>query len=206
MYNNIVFDVDGTILDTEMAVLKSLQRVVYEELNKEMPLEDLNFSFGITGVKALEILKISDIEGAFNKWIKYLNELIEEVKVFHNIKETLIKLNEKGISTGVVTSRTKEEYQVDFDYFKLFQYFNTIICADDTEKHKPNPEPLLKYLEVTGANNKDTLYVGDTLYDSQCAQGAEVNFALASWGAKTTEGFEITHILKDPMEILKLIE
>ena len=57
-----------------------------------------------------------------------------------------------------------------------------IICADDTAEHKPKPGPLLKYMEYTGARPSEVLYVGDTVYDMQCARGAGVDFALARWG------------------------
>ena len=57
-----------------------------------------------------------------------------------------------------------------------------VICADDTAEHKPEPGPLLKYMERTGAKPSEVLYVGDTVYDMQCARGAGVDFALARWG------------------------
>ena len=61
MYNCIIFDIDGTILDTEIAVLSSLQKLVFEELNKNFSFEELRFALGIPGEVTLNKLGITNI-------------------------------------------------------------------------------------------------------------------------------------------------
>lgn len=68
-------------------------------------------------------------------------------------------------------------------HFGIEQYFDTIILADATQKHKPFPDPLLKYIDTAHAEKQDVLYIGDTLYDVQCASSAEVASGLALWDA-----------------------
>ncbi|WP_238900139.1 HAD family hydrolase [Clostridium sp. YIM B02500] len=204
MYNCIIFDIDGTLLDTEIAVLSSLQKLVFEELNENLSFDELRFVLGIPGEVTLNKLGITNILDCNVKWNKYLKEYFHNVKVFDGIKDTLIKLNEIGILTGIVTSKTKEEFLSDFVPFELSNYFKLVVCADDTEEHKPNPEPILKFIELSGANKSKTIYIGDTKYDMDCAFGAGIDFALALWGAKSSIGINANYILENPKQVLKL--
>jgi HAD superfamily hydrolase (TIGR01549 family) len=206
MYNYIIFDIDGTILDTEIAVLSSLQKLVFEELNKNLSFEELRFALGIPGEVTLNKLGITNFFYCNEKWNRYLKEYFHHVKVFDDIKDTLVKLNEMGISTGIVTSKTKEEFLNDFVPFGLINYFKLVVCADDTEKHKPNPEPILKFIELSGADKSKTIYIGDTKYDMDCAFGAGIDFALALWGAKSSIGINANYIFENPKQILELIK
>ncbi|MFT5875043.1 MAG: HAD superfamily hydrolase (TIGR01549 family) [Clostridium sp.] len=206
MYNYIIFDVDGTLLDTEIAVLSSLQKLVSEELNNNYSFEELRFALGIPGEVALNKLGITNILECSEKWNVYLKEYFHHVKIFDDIKESLIKLNEMGVSIGIVTSKTKEEFLNDFVPFGLSNYFKLVVCADDTEKHKPNPEPLLKFIELSEIDKSETIYIGDTKYDLDCALGAGIDFALALWGAKSSLGIDANYILENPKQILELVK
>lgn len=206
MYNCIIFDIDGTLLDNEIAVLSSLQKLVSEELNKNLNFEELKFALGIPGEVALNKLGITNILDCNMKWNGYFKEYFHHIKVFDGIKDTLVKLNEIGILTGIVTSKTKEEFLNDFVPFKLNDYFKLVICADDTEKHKPNPDPILKFIELSGADKSKAIYIGDTKYDMDCAFAAGIDFALALWGAKSSMGIDAKYILENPKEVLELLK
>jgi HAD superfamily hydrolase (TIGR01549 family) len=205
MYKAIIFDVDGTILDTEKAILKSLQKILRHELNKEFPLEELRFALGIPGKETLKRLHISDIDRVHPSWCKAVLEFSHEVSLFNSIEGVIKELYGSEIKTGIVTSKTKQELIDEFDPFSLGSFFEHTICANDTEKHKPHPEPLLTCLERLNIPPENALYIGDSIYDMQCAQQAGVKFGLALWGAKTTEGFEVDHIFSEPEEILQII-
>ena len=73
-YKCIIFDLDGTMLDTERMNIVPLQRVIKEELNKDVSYESLLKYMGCTGKKALEYLGIKDIERVYDKWVQYVNE------------------------------------------------------------------------------------------------------------------------------------
>jgi len=205
MYNYIIFDIDGTILDTKFADLTALQRLVYEELKKHMSFEELRFALGIPGEVTLKKLGISNISDCIARWNMYMHENFHHVKVFDNIEGILADLNKMGILMGIVTSKTREEFLHDFTPFGLVQYFQVIVCSDDTEKPKPNPEPILKLIELAGVDKSKTIYVGDTAYDMECAYSAGVDFALAFWGAKSSAGINANYILEDPKQILELL-
>lgn len=207
MYKCVIFDVDGTLIDTEEGILASLKRVVKEELSQDIGLDKLRFALGITGDAVLSKLGIKNIAKANQNWIKYIEDYSHLIKVYDGIERILIKLNNAGIYTGIVTSRTVQEIENDLLPFGLQKYMNTIISADDTEKHKPDPDPLLKFIEVSKTSPSSALYIGDTIYDMKCANSAGIDFALALWGAKSLGGITCAkYLLKDPDEIWDIIK
>ncbi len=203
MYKHIVFDVDGTLIDTEYAVLHSLKNLLKEEYNRDYKIEELEFALGITGEAAIKQLEISDIERTVDLWNDKLNKYKESVCVFNGIEE-LLKVLSQNHKLGIVTSKTKEEFEEEVTHFGLNKYFGVIICADDTEKHKPNPKPLLKYMELANAKNKETIYIGDSIYDMQCAKASKVDFAFAKWGNKR-QNIEAKYTLSQPSELFNWI-
>lgn len=186
-YKHIVFDIDGTLMDTEYAVLKSLQETLVQVMGVEKPFEELTFALGIPGEPALEQLGIEDIEGTMILWKKIFSEYLAYSKLFDGITDLLKQLQEMGCHLGIVTSKTRDILEKDFCKTEIVNFFTTIICADDTTEHKPTPAPLLKYMELTNASKEDVLYIGDSTYDSQCAHGANVDFALAVWGSQSSD-------------------
>lgn len=202
MYQCIIFDVDGTLIDTEIAVKKSLQKVLSEETQKEYSLTDLDFILGIPGHSALEKLGITNIREVNRRWNEYMTDYKNQVTVFDGIEKTLQKLKEKGIKTGIVTSKTHNELRDDFIPFGLMKYLDFYVCADDTVHHKPNPDPILKFLEISGIAANQAIYIGDTIYDYKAANAANVKFALALWGAKKSDGFDGSILIEKPENIL----
>ncbi|WP_088072692.1 HAD family hydrolase [Gottfriedia luciferensis] len=206
MVSSIIFDIDGTILDTEQVVLKALQKVLREELKKEYELNELRFALGIPGKETLKKLNVPNIDVVHPIWSKAEIDFLHEVTLFEEIEEVIKELSLSRLKLGIVTSKTKKDLKEGFDPFGLRSYFEHIICACDTVKHKPNPDPLLACLEKLNVQNDEAIYIGDSIYDMQCAKSAGVKFALALWGAKTSEGFEeADYLLKKPMDLLNLI-
>lgn len=182
-YRQIVFDIDGTLIDTEYAVLHSLQDTVEETVGKRIPVSELTFALGITGADAMKILDIKDSDHALKLWDGNMEKYKDTVKVFDGVAKLLKELEKADCEMGIVTSKTREEFRHDFCGFGIDRYFKTIVCADDTKEHKPGAAPLLKYMELSEADCGEILYVGDSRYDSECAENAGVDFALAVWGS-----------------------
>lgn len=201
-YKHIVFDVDGTLMDTEKAVLCSLQEVLVEVMGKKFPMEELTFALGITGEDALKRLGIKDIPVALHRWEDILRQYADTVSVYEGVTELVEELSGIGCSLGIVTSRVRKEFDNDIGGFGIGRYFTTIVCADDTKEHKPAAEPLLKYIELAGASRQEVLYIGDSVYDSKCAENAGVDFALAVWGSHR-ETIRADYYLREPMELMQ---
>lgn len=202
-YKHILFDIDGTLIDTEEAILQSLQDTVREMLHKDIGKPELKFVLGIPGSVTLRKLGITDTERANERWNEHLLKYKSRIRLFDGIPELLDSLKTNGCKLGIVTSKTRSEYTADFAApFALSGYFSTVICVEDTPRPKPSPDPLLAYLNASDANAADTLYIGDTLYDSQCAQNAGVDFGLAAWGNAVAQEIPADYLFKRPADVL----
>lgn len=204
-YRYVAFDLDGTLIDSEEAVLRSLQDTLLTVTGKKYPLPELTFSLGIPGEDCLKRLSLPDPVAALALWEKNLCRYQELVRLFPAVPELLDALTELGVSLGAVTSKTREELDYDFIPLGLGAYLPTVVTATDTALHKPAPEPLLKFMELAGAAREETLYVGDSPYDSECARRAGVDFALAAWGCRGRE-VPAEHIPATPMALADMIK
>lgn len=206
MIKAFIFDVDGTIIDTELAMLNSLQRTLLEEKGLTKSHEELRFILGIPGKDSLRMMNLEPVEELHEIWSAAVLDFSHNVTVFDGMQETLYQLQHAGRLLGIVTSKIKQSMRDEFDQFNLNDYFNDIIDADDTVEHKPMPEPLLKSMENLGVQPHESLYIGDSIYDMKAAHAAGMKFALALWGSKKTEGFEqADYILNFPIELLDFL-
>ena len=98
------------------------------------------------------------------------------------------------------------QYTSSFLPFQISEYFQTVITADDTVRHKPDPEPMLAYMERTGVCPRQILYIGDSIYDMQCAAQAGVDSCLALWGCRCPDGILSTHRFEEPAGMMRWLE
>lgn len=205
MYDFIIFDVDGTLIDTGNAVMKSYQKAIVAEFGRRFTEEELSPVYGIPTKQAIELLGFKDVEAGSNLYFKYLFEAFTKVKPFKGIVELLEELKARKVGSGVVTSRNRLEVANDPSLQSLLKYFGHVVCTEDTPKHKPEAEPALKLIEKAGADISKAIYLGDTYYDYMCAKNAGVKFALASWGARDISDIQADYVLKEPKDLLDLV-
>lgn len=201
-----IFDVDGTMIDTEEVVLKSYQYAISEEFGRQFTEAELSVAYGIPTLQAMERLGVKDITRASERYFdKLFTAYAEGVRLFDGIIPVLEELKKRNIVCGIVTSRNRGEVANDVTLSAVMKYFDYVICAEDTEKHKPDAEPVNKLLEQAGIDASNVIYLGDTIYDYLCAKNAGVKFALASWGARPDENIKEDYTLEKPEDLLVLI-
>jgi HAD superfamily hydrolase (TIGR01549 family) len=203
MYDCIIFDIDGTILDTKEASLLSVQQAYFMESGKLLPFEEIDFAFGVTTKKTAQRLNVADADTFVSNIDRQYHLHSDKNRIFPGVEDAIRNLYEKGVYLGVVTSKAIWEYEHDFSHFGLTEYFGTAICVEDTKKHKPDPEPLFEFFSRSGQKKETALFIGDSANDQLCAKNASVDFALAGWGA--AENLPAKYILDDPSQILKIV-
>lgn len=202
-YKCIIFDLDGTILNTERMNLIPLQRLIKEELNIDMSYESLLKYKAYEGKKTLKDLGFKDIDTSYEKWVSYVNDFEESATLYEGFDNVIKTLHEKGILCGIASSKTKKQYEIDFLPTGLHNYMKSIVLSEDTKMHKPHPDPLLKVVDRLNELPENCVYVGDTIFDYKSSKTAGMDFALALWGASDLTGIEADYNLNEPMDILR---
>lgn len=203
-YKHLVFDVDGTLLDTALCILQSLHDALITKTGSSPEISDLEFALGNPSVATMKQLNVPDPESTIALWVEYENRYKDMIVPFEGISDLIRFLSEKGYQLGIATSRTREELDLVFQHLSISPLFTTVICSDDTARPKPSPEPLLKYMEITSAAPEELLYIGDNLHDLQCASAAGVDFALASWGTRMS-GDGAKYCPASPSELMSIL-
>lgn len=204
-YKHVVFDVDGTLLDSEFAVLSAWRDTLEKLQNKVYSEDELLFTLGIPGDVTLARLGVADVDAGYKLWWRYFAKYTASMQLFESVVPMLRELHSKGYKLGIVTSKPHSEFDTDEELLRIAKLFGTIICVEDSERPKPYADPILKYLEIEGAEAKDVIYIGDSVYDYQCARGAGVDFGLAAWGKSFAQDIDANYILKYPKEVVEAI-
>lgn len=205
-YECVIFDLDGTVLNTEKMNLIPLQRLIKEEKGLDISYDELKKYMAYAGRKTLEMLGFEDIETSYSKWVTYVNEFEDGATLYDRFDEVIKTLHDKGIVCGIASSKLRKQYEIDFLPTGLHKYMKSIVLGDDTKNHKPHPEPLLKAIEILGINAENSLYVGDTIADYKSSKAAGMDFALALWGAYDISEIEAHYELENPIDILEIIK
>ena len=178
----ILFDLDGTLLDTNSMIIESFQHTYRTHLNKEFPREYIVETFGEILRVTLERECSHCVEEAMDTYRSFQKENFERLIEIHlGVKEALEHFYREGYKMGVVTSRLNESAIRGLRHFGLEKYFSVIIGADDTPHHKPDPMPAFMALEKLKSKADETLLVGDSPYDIQCAKNAGMGSVLVGW-------------------------
>ena len=203
-YRAIVYDIDGTLLDTRDRNLYPLLRIIEEELGQRWPLERVLKYTAYSGMQVMEELGFPDKEKTYARWVRYVNEYPEPAKLFPGLAQALEAIHRAGVLQAIVSSKMHAQFEIDMAGKGILPYFATAVLEEDTVLHKPNPEPLLLCLERLGTAPENAIYIGDMPSDCVAAKRAGMDFALARWGSDQTPA-QADLILESPKDLLKLL-
>jgi pyrophosphatase PpaX len=209
----VIFDLDGTVIDTNGVIIDSWQAVFRKYLGRELPESEIIKTFGETIWDTMDrLLPGRDKTEITNYYRSYQSAHVDEkLRVFDGIIDVLEELNRRGHVLAVVTSRTRATAEDYMDRFGLIGYFNVMVACEDTEAHKPDPEPLLIGLEKLGANPDEAIMIGDAKYDIGCAGNAGVESVIVGWSHPVDDedlrsfGFEPTYKANRPWDIIDIV-
>ena len=191
-YSTIIFDLDGTLLNT----LDDLYDSVNYALDKmEYPLRtksEVRFFLG-NGIKVL--MRKSLPEGAgdeeFEKSIAYFKEYYnvhnqDKTKPYEGVVELMHSLKKKGIRMAIVSNKIQSA--VDDLYDRFFKDVVDVAIGDSPEyKRKPAPDSCFRAIEILGSDVEDTIYVGDSEVDMETAKNAGLPCISCLWGFRDKE-------------------
>lgn len=205
-YKAVLYDVDGTILNTLNMNMYPLMRIIKEETGRDWAFEDVLRFAAYPGMKVMEELGVEDKEKTYARWVRYVNKYEEGASLYDGFEEVFEQLRAAGMIQAVVSAKTKEQYGIDVVSKGIDRYMSAAVLADDTKKHKPDPAPLLECLRRLDISADEAIYVGDAASDWEAAKNAGMDFGYAVWGSVSDAGIvSPAYRFEIPGDILKLI-
>lgn len=184
----VLFDLDGTLLNTNNLVVESFKHTVRKHLHREIDGEELYCYFG---EPLIDIMRKLSPEQADEMVITYrefnLNKHDELTTPFPGAAEILADLSRRGFQMGVVTSKIRYMAERGLKLFGLDSWMDVLVGFEDTAYHKPNPEPINIALEKLDIPAAAVLMVGDSPFDLECAKNAGVLSAAVGWSVHPPE-------------------
>ena len=172
-FDHIVFDVDGTLADTEESVLSSLVQIVQEETSKTLPRHELEFALGIPGKDALEKLGIYS-QATLDRWCQVAASFKSTISVFPGLLEVIATLADSGCKLGIVSSRARDEYTDEIAPLGFDKFLNTSSLSKTQPSTSLRPHPCSNISDVRARilATSSTLATPSTTNNAQLRQGS----------------------------------
>lgn len=207
----VIFDCDGTILDTykliEQVVIKTFAEIQPEY---DMTEEEAHTFFGpfLDETFANYYDTKEEIEHAVDVYRKYCDELTPEyVKAYDGIKEMLQELKDKNYKIAMVSNKITQAINMGLDLCGISDYFDLIVGADKLAYSKPHPDGIqqvMKHFDVDYS-----VLVGDTFIDMETADNAGITFIGVTWCVIKEDDFKSVgadYVVNKPDEIVKILD
>jgi pyrophosphatase PpaX len=183
-FPTVLFDLDGTLIDSGAMILSSFRHATQTVLGREIP-DDLLVasSGGATIQDQMRALAGEDLVEELVRVYREHNEpLHDELQAFDGVEALLERLSGEGRKLGVVTSKRRKTVDLAFRVLPIERYFDVVVASDEVERHKPDPEPVLLALERLGSRPEETAFVGDSPFDVGAGKAAGCFTIGVSWG------------------------
>ena len=207
----ILFDLDGTLIDSTEAILESFHTAC-EKLGFPSPDDadikrligyPLDYMFAHVGVPKE---KVWDFVTAYKEHYRKISK--QKTVLLPNAAEAVHEAASFA-RLGIVTTKTGRYSRELMEHFGLLHYFEVLVGREDVENPKPHPEPILNAIEMMHPQEGEDIYmVGDTKLDMECAKeaGVEAVGVLCGYGAKEElESFGYP-LFSDALEAVKYLK
>ena len=213
-YDYVIFDFDGTVVDTGEGILKSLQ-YSFKEMGREVPdLDDLKKFIGppiyysYTTFYGVSEEEVSMYITKYRE--RYKVKGIYECELYEGMVDLIDTLKAKGVKVGIASSKPQHLIYSVADYLKITDKFDAIVGVKiDDSNHSSKTQLILDAMAEMGADDKSkVLMVGDRMFDIDGAAGAGVDSCGAIWGYGSEEEFRehnATHIAYKTADILETV-
>ncbi|MBB4826567.1 pyrophosphatase PpaX [Sporosarcina luteola] len=181
----LLFDFDGTLLDTNELIIQTFQTVLDRHYPGKYLREHIVPFLGPTLVESfgtVDPLKVEQLVIEYREWnLEHHDELATE---FEGVADTLHKLRAQGMKMAIVSTKRNNMIQKGLRLLGVEDVFETIVGLDDVQKPKPDPEPILLALQRLGVAPDEAMMIGDNYHDIEGGKNAGVRTAGVAWSLK----------------------
>ena len=209
----VVFDLDGTLLDTVADIAASMNAVLARFGLPQHPKEDY-MRFTGNGAKNLTQRALLDrqdlLEAVYPAYLaEYALHSRELTQPYEGIPEMLKGLVERGIQLIVYSNKDDSDTKAVIAHYLPDIPFLKVLGSRPGVPLKPDPSAMEEVLSELGLNAEEGLYMGDTVMDMQCAKNLNIYAIAVGWGFQTAEellGESPDRLIHHPMELLKIAD
>ena len=181
----IVFDFDGTLADTLPLITASWNAALRDFLPRPHSVEDVVARFGPTEENMLRAYlhdqNQATIDAAIERYFAHYQSEHDLVQPFEGVREMLHQTRARGYKCGLMTGKAHRAAMITLELLGWQDEFETIITGDDIARTKPDPEGILKALQVLAVPPERAVYLGDMDFDIEAARAAGCRAFAAGW-------------------------
>jgi pyrophosphatase PpaX len=205
MFPVVLFDLDGTLVDSAQVILASFHHATQTVLQRRFPDEDILAQVGGTNLETqMARLDPSRVDELVQVYRAHNDPSYDRLACFDGMVDVLAQLRSEGRRLGIVSAKRRPTVERVFEGAGIGEYFDVIVGSDATERHKPHPEPILHALELLDATPDEAAYVGDSPFDMQAAKAAGVFAVAVAWGGiHRVEDADV--LVESPEELLGVL-
>ncbi|KKQ36132.1 MAG: hypothetical protein US54_C0079G0008 [Candidatus Roizmanbacteria bacterium GW2011_GWA2_37_7] len=173
MIKAILFDMDGVLIDSHDAWFDRFNAALEHFGFKKITVEEFTINFAETAAKYFPGKTVEEIREYYFSTFEKFTAKIKKIK---NVDEILDYLRNKGLKIALVSNTQSNIVENILNKFKIRKYFDLIVGGEKVKHGKPNPEIILVACKELKLKPKETILVGDTIYDKQAAEAAGSGF------------------------------
>lgn len=207
----VLFDLDGTLLDTYDVIRTSFQRAMNTVFGHDVSMDAFNASIGRP--LAVQLRAYADspeqLEEIFEAYRKHDREVRASLlREFDGMRDVLDALKEQGYTLGVVTSKQTDSARDCLTRCNIIDYFSCVVGADQVVHPKPAADPILLGAKLCSLSVDECLYIGDSPYDIQAATAAHTQSIAVAWGQHPLPSLmteKPTYVAEVPLDLIDRI-
>jgi pyrophosphatase PpaX len=171
------------VVDSGAIILASMRHATREVLGQDFDDADLLQAVGGPGLEAqMAVFAPDQVDELVRVYRAHHEPLHDELAACVGMEDVLVRLHDEGRRLGIVTAKRRSTVDLAFARVPISHLFETVVGGDETERHKPDPEPLLLAAERMGVDPSTCAYVGDSPFDIRAAKAAEMFAVAVTWG------------------------
>ncbi|MCK5394542.1 MAG: HAD-IIIA family hydrolase [Gammaproteobacteria bacterium] len=213
--NTVLFDLDGTLIDTAPDMAGALDILCDEEQQTRLPFDEVrpvvsNGSVALVKLAFGEDMDTATLDRLKTRYLEiYQDNLAVHSQLFDEMSHLLTRLEEKNIKWGVVTNKPGWLTEPLMESLGLHLRAACIVSSDSTEKRKPHPEPMYYACKLANALPEECVYVGDARRDIEAGHNAGMKTIIAEYGYigdwEDTLDWQADYIIQSPSQLLALL-
>ena len=207
-YSTFLFDLDGTLLDSNEHVISCFKAAFNDVLGIDLPESVITSTFGIPLEAAVRGLNPQHSDALLRAYRSHSDAFGDSrLKMIPHAHDVLRFLTEKGCICALVTSKKEVNARHQLAIFDMLRFIRLIVGPEATPLHKPDPAPVLYALNALGAKAEDTLMIGDSAFDILCGNRGGVDTAGVSFTVTDLQALKAarpTYMISDLTELQAL--